>query len=98
MSKRIEDLEPTTQKSFYGKAQIHYDEVGSASLYSYGTFIAKVVDGSVVEFSKDENHYTRTTMKHLNDFLDKLGLKRTNLAEVRLSIENGEMNHESRPT
>lgn len=97
MGKRIVELQSKTQKSFYGKAMVHYDE-GSASLYSYGTFIAKVVDGSVVEFSKDENHYTRTTMKHLNDFLEQQGLNRTNLAEVRLSIENGEMIHESRPT
>lgn len=88
---RLKDLQPTTQKSFYGKAQILYnDREGSASLYSYGTFIVELVDGSVVDFSKNQYHYSRTTMKHLNDFLEQNGLDTVSLAEVRLNIENGE--------
>ena len=89
MSSRLVELRARTQKSFYGKAQVYYGE-GSTTLYSYGTFIVELVGGSVVNFSKDENHYSRATMKHLNDFLEQHGMDRTNLAEVRLSIENGE--------
>lgn len=91
MAKRIVELQPRTQKSFYGKAQIYYDdEVGSASLFSYGTFMVEITYGSVTKFNLNEYDYSRTTMKHVNDFLEQHGLDRTNLAEVRLSIKNGE--------
>ena len=91
MSIRIVELQPRTQKSFYGKAQIYYDdETGTVSLFSYGTFMVEILDGTVVKFNMNEYDYSRTTMKHLNDFLEQHGLDRTNLAEVRLSIKNGE--------
>ena len=91
MAKRIVELEPITQKSFYGKAQIYYDDdMGTASLFSYGTFMVEILDGTVFHFNMNEYDYTRTTMKHVNDFLERHGLDRTNLAEVRLSIANGE--------
>ena len=91
MDIRINDLRALNQLSFYGKAHVIYDDnEGSSSLYSYGTFIIKLIDGSVVQFSEDENHYSRTTMKHLNDFLVQHGMDKTNLEEVRLSIQNGD--------
>ena len=91
MSKRIVELRARTQKSFYGKAQIYYDDdLGTASLYSYGTFMVEILDGTVVKFNLNEYDYSRTTMKHVNDFLVQHGMDKTNLAEVRLSIKNGE--------
>lgn len=88
---RIVELQARTQKSFYGKAQIYYDDdMGTASLFSYGTFMIELLNGVVFEFNRNEYDYSRTTMKHINDFLEQHGLDRTNLAEVRLSIKNGE--------
>lgn len=64
------DLVPefTTQKSFYGKATVEEYEFNSFKLFSYGTLIAKTVDGELVYLSDDINHYTNTTNKHLNEF------------------------------
>ena len=86
---RIYDLPATNQKSFYGKAQV-VEANGYASLKSYSTMMLTVKDGEVVEFSRDEWNYSATTMKHVNAFLEHLGMPTTNLAKVRLSLQNGE--------
>lgn len=87
------ELEPVEgQKSFYGKARIYHSN-RYVSLYSYDTEILtldKDEDYKVVTFIKDEWAYSRTTMRHVNSFMLKYGLNKTNIAKVRLSIENGE--------
>lgn len=45
-----------------------YDD--SAMLFSYDTFICKLVSGQLVQVS-DYWDYSRTTMKHLKMFIDK---------------------------
>lgn len=84
----IYDLPATKQKSFYGKAKVHLDK--GLSLYSYDTKILTIEDGEVVWFSQDEWNYSATTMKHVNAFLEYNGLPTTNIAKVRLSLQNGE--------
>ena len=82
------DLPATSQKSFYGKAKVYYGN--GTSMYSYDTKMLTVRDGEVVEFSQDEWNYSRTTMKHVNAFLEHVGLPTTNIAKVRMSLQNGE--------
>lgn len=85
----IYQLEPYSQKSFYGKAMV-VEEGNKRTLISYETEMLTVEYGSVIEFNRNEYNYSRTTMKHVNDFLQRMGMSRTNLEEVRLSIKNGD--------
>lgn len=82
------DLPATSQKSFYGKAKVYHGN--GTSMYSYDTKMLTVRDGEVVEFNQDEWDYSRTTMKHVNAFLEHVGLPTTNIAKVRMSLQNGE--------
>ena len=86
---RIYELPATKQKSFYGKAKV-LEANGYVSLQSYDTIMLSLKDGEVDEFSRDEWNYSSTTMKHVNAFLEFNGLPSTNIANVRLSIQNGE--------
>ena len=67
-------------KSYYGKARIKTDGE-SISLFSYDTFICKVKDGEIIQFSDNLSHYTRTTMRHLNEFLQQVGIAPFTLSE-----------------
>ena len=89
MKMAIYDLPATKQKSFYGKAKV-LEANGEVSLQSYDTIMLTIRDGEVVEFSRHEWNYSATTMKHVNAFLEFNGLPTTNIAKVRMSLENGE--------
>ena len=86
---RIYELPATMQKSFYGKANV-LDAGGEISLKSYDTIMLTVRDGEVVWFSDYEWNYSTTTMRHVNAFLEHVGLPTTNIAKVRMSLQNGE--------
>lgn len=76
-----------TQKSFYGKALIAYID-GDATLFSYGTEIAKAVDGGLLLTDDDEDDYTRTTMRHLNEFAQQVTrLGRIGIADIRKALD-----------
>lgn len=69
----IADLLPSvnSQKSYYGKAKIiTYRDTGVIELLSYDTIVAQYKDG---EFSVN-GKYSRTTTKHIKDFMAYLGL------------------------
>lgn len=57
-------------KSFYEKATVKTDGQYTM-LFSYGTFICELKDGKINAFSDNMDHYTATTMRHLNEFLQQ---------------------------
>lgn len=66
------ELKPTNrQKSFYGKAKVIERANGDIELKSYDTIVARVHDG---KFEKLWDGYSATTMRHVNSFIDKLGI------------------------
>lgn len=84
---KIENLNATLQKSYYGKAQVIYNDDGSVSLKSYDTIVCMIKDG---DFVKLWDGYSATTMKHINDFRMMFNLPTLNKKEWdKLSEENG---------
>ena len=68
----VMELRPNgRQKSFYGKAQIIICDNWTA-LKSYDTFVCRVVNGKL---EKLWDGYSATTMRHINDFLDAMGIQ-----------------------
>ena len=59
------------QKSFYGKAVVIEKENGDIELKSYNTIVARFHNG---EFERLWDGYSATTMKHINAFVDMLGI------------------------
>lgn len=67
------ELEPKNQKSFYGKAIVRsYDEGTVKLLYSYDTPIVAKINGCIYPLFNDKQDelLSRTTMKHVNSFVD----------------------------
>ena len=63
-----------SQKSFYNKAKVVFYENGNVALLSYETIVAiKFGDTDNVALLNKEQ-YSNTTVKHINDFLYKIGL------------------------
>lgn len=62
---RIENLNATSQKSYYGKALIKYADNGDIILQSYDTDVCKIENG---KFIKLWDGYSLTTMNHIKDF------------------------------
>ena len=84
---KIENLNATLQKSYYGKAKVIYNDDGSVSLKSYDTIVCMIKDGN---FVKLWDGYSVTTMKHINDFRMMFNLPTLNKKEwMKLSEENG---------
>lgn len=66
------ELKPNNnQKSFYGKATVIEWDNGVIQLKSYDTVVAEVKDG---KFKRLWEGYSATTMKHVNAFIDMLGI------------------------
>ena len=71
----------TSQKSFYGKANVEtiiMDDVTMFKLYSYGTYVAFVavpVGAPEKKFAYVFNLHSRTTQKHIVEFLLQHNLK-----------------------
>lgn len=70
------------QKNYYNKARIeHIGQV--ANLYSYDTKMVTIKDNKIIYLNKYPENYTKTTLKHVKDFLYQvLGL--TNLTKAVL--------------
>lgn len=68
-----EKLAPqNSQKSFYGKAKIHYLDNGTVLLQSYNTIVAEI-DGNG-QFVRRWYGWSSTTAKHINSFRQTFGL------------------------
>lgn len=66
------ELKPTNrQKSFYGKAKVIERANGDIELKSYDTIVARVHNG---KFERLWDSYSATTMKHINSFVDAMGI------------------------
>lgn len=101
---KIENLNATLQKSYYGKAKVIYNDDGSVGLKSYDTIVCMIKDG---DFVKLWDGYSATTMKHINDFRmmfnlptlnkkgwDKLSEKNGNVFEqYKIEVSNGIASH-----
>ena len=70
-----EMLKATTQKSYYGKATVIYNDNGTVDLKSYDTIVISIVNGEPV---KRWNGYSNTTKNHVNDFLRLFGFEPIN--------------------
>ena len=70
---KIYDLIPTDgRKSFYGKARVIEKDNGEKVLQSYNTEVCKVTSGG--QFVRLWSEYSATTMRHVNSFLDLVGI------------------------
>ena len=69
---KMYDLKPNNrQKSFYGKAKVIEYDNGVIQLKSYDTIVAQVQNG---KFERLWDGYSATTMRHVNAFIDMLGI------------------------
>ena len=61
----------TSQKSFYGKAKVLFEN-GSKFLISYDT---RMIENNGVEliFKEDSNLYSNTTLRHIREYLKQIG-------------------------
>ena len=59
-------------KSFYGKAIVIENEIGEKILQSYDTEVCKITSGD--EFVRMWSGYSSTTMRHVNSFLQLVGI------------------------
>ena len=70
------------QKSYYNKAKIEHME-DCIKLYSYDTPMVAVSASEIIYLNKNPENYTKTTLKHIKDFLYQiLGLE--NLTKASL--------------
>lgn len=70
---KIYDLIPMDgRKSFYGKAKVIEKDNGETVLQSYNTEVCKIISGG--EFVRLWSGYSVTTMKHINSFLQLVGI------------------------
>jgi len=60
-------------KSFYGKAIIIENESGEKVLQSYETEVCKINNNG--KFARLWDGYSATTMRHVNSFLDFVGIE-----------------------
>ena len=69
----------STQKSFYGKATITELENGHKILTSYNTNVCELdKNNNIVEIG----YYSKTTLKHVNEFLQQNGHKQMTKKEI----------------
>jgi len=89
--KLLYELEPQydRRKSFYGKAKVYGDTTGHLLLMSYSTIVAEITDGIATEDGrpsvKVNGWYSRTTARHINEFLYQHGFK----AMTKKEMERG---------
>jgi hypothetical protein len=82
------NLEPQydNANSFYGKARVYRDDKGHLFLESYSTIVAEITDGIATEDGRKRakvyGWYSRTTARHINDFLYQHGFKTMNKKEM----------------
>ena len=70
---KIYELQPNnSRKSFYGKAKVIEKDNGEKVLMSYDTEVCKITKSG--EFVRLWDGYSATTMRHVNSFLDLVGM------------------------
>ena len=70
---KMYELQPNdNRKSFCGKARVIETDNGEKVLQSYNTEVCKVTSGG--EFIRLWSGYSATTMRHVNSFLDLVGI------------------------
>ena len=70
---KIYELQPNnSRKSFYGKARVIEKDNGEKVLMSYDTEVCKITKSG--EFVRLWDGYSATTMRHVNSFLDLVGI------------------------
>lgn len=70
------------QKSYYNKAIIQ-EINGGLNLYSYGVEMVNIRKGKLVNLNSNPENYTKTTLKHVKDFLYQvLGLENLTKSEL----------------
>jgi hypothetical protein len=86
------DLSPKfdTRQSFYGKAVVESGE-NSETLYSYNTKVAEITkvsedDVQVVLFNVPKL-FSRTTTRHIKEFLKQNGLKADSVEQIKRDYE-----------
>jgi hypothetical protein len=69
---KIFELKPINgRKSFYGKAEAIERDSGDIELRSYNTIVARIRNG---KFERLWNGYSKTTMNHINSFINTFGI------------------------
>ena len=70
------ELQPqlNSQKSFYNKAKVIFYKNGNVALLSYETIVAIKFGNNDTVALLNKGQYSNTTVRHLNDFLYKIGL------------------------
>ena len=70
---KVYELRPVdNRKSFYGKAKVIEKDNGEKVLQSYNTEVCKITSGG--EFVRLWGGYSVTTMRHINSFLQLVGI------------------------
>lgn len=70
---KMYELQPNdSRKSFYGKARVIEKDNGEKVLQSYNTEVCKITSGG--QFVRLWSGYSATTMRHVNSFLDLVGI------------------------
>ena len=60
--------EHARQKSFYGKAVVHYVNENEITLYSYNTPVISIINGEIRRLWRG---WSVTTSKHIHEFLSQ---------------------------
>ncbi len=85
-STKVEEVEliPTWSKlkSFHGKAIVGTKENGNKYLKSFGFLIAEIIDGKIKIHNEVEKWDSKTTIRHINNFLFENGYETGNLKEL----------------
>ena len=85
-STKVEEVElvPTWSKlkSFHGKAIVGTKENGNKYLKSFGFLIAEIIDGKVKIHNEVEKWDSKTTIRHINNFLFENGFETGNTKEL----------------
>lgn len=59
-----------SRKSFYNKCRVEIDQNETRNLISYDTNVATISVGGILKITKNENHLTQTTLRHITAFLE----------------------------
>jgi hypothetical protein len=81
------DCRYDTRASFYGKAQVLEQEIGTTGfseiiLYSYGTMVAKIIEGKDSKKYIYYGKYSCTTTRHQKEFFKQNGLSDKKIKEL----------------
>ena len=78
------ELQPSWSKlkSFHGKAIVGTDEKGNKYLKSFGFLVVEIIEGQVKIHNEIEKWDSKTTLRHINNFLFENGFETGNKKEI----------------